>query len=621
VRRLLIAVIAVVFVAALAAPFLVPSGFLKAEIASLVLQKTGRELRIAGPIGFSLLPRIVLTAHDVALASPADGFSTDFLRAPTVEVSLRPLALLRGALEIDRLQLSHPTISFEIDLQGHRNWIFRRASRTPLSASPDADTSGQLFAAGTLTIADGEVTYLDRRDGTRRAASAVTMTATVPRLDAPLNALNAAGTLTYNGEGVELAVTLASPDSLRHGGASGATLSIAAPRGNFAFRGEVGGTGSSSGSGLVELNIPSLRDFLAWVQGAPAAKVSGPLSVSGRLEAESGQFTLSDARIVLDTVAAEGAVTVARTRGRPMISGRLGMERLDLDRFIRPTQEPAPPSAPLAATPSPPSAATPPAASVLTPAWSSAPIDLAPLKLVDLDLSLTANAIRVRRIDVGKSQMTLRVKDGRLDLDIAAMALYGGTGSGKIVADGSGPVPAFGARFNLAGITVRRVPIDIAGLGELSGTGDVSLDLIGRGGSVREIVESLNGIVGVKFADGTIGSAGLGPLMRETLGPAVGDRSIPRAIDYSVLSGTATIARGILRNSDLRLLSPTLSASAAGTLDLRSRRIDYLWQPDIPGVGSARVAVTGSWDAPTYKTQSVTITKGLERPDHSPARR
>ena len=44
--------------------------------------------------------------------------------------------------------------------------------------------------------------------------------------------------------------------------------------------------------------------------------------------------------------------------------------------------------------------------------------------------------------------------------------------------------------------------------------------------------------------------------------------------------------------------------------------LDYSWQPDIPGLGSARVAVTGAWDSPDYKLESLNIekTKGITIP-------
>jgi hypothetical protein len=72
--------------------------------------------------------------------------------------------------------------------------------------------------------------------------------------------------------------------------------------------------------------------------------------------------------------------------------------------------------------------------------------------------------------------------------------------------------------------------------------------------------------------------------------------------------------RGVLHNSDLKLAGPWLSATGSGTLDLEQRQIDYLWQPDIAGTGSARIAITGDWDNPLYKVQSVTITKDLFLP-------
>src|SRR6516162_9455261 len=61
-------------------------------------------------------------------------------------------------------------------------------------------------------------------------------------------------------------------------------------------------------------------------------------------------------------------------------------------------------------------------------------------------------------------------------------------------------------------------------------------------------------------------------------------------------------------------MGPWLSATGIGTLDLEPRHIDFLWQPDIAGLGSARIAITGDWDNPQYKVQAVTITKDLGLP-------
>src|SRR6516162_11230017 len=198
-RRLLIglaAVLVVIIVVLLAMPLMVPSDFIAAQIASIVRQKTGRDLRISGPISFSVMPRVVLVAHDVTLANPS-GFSGDFISVKTVDVELKALALLHGSIEIDQLELSQPRADFEVDKDGQRNWVFH-PSRPALSVTPTARGSvAASFVTGNVTIVGGEASYLDRRDGPNRSVNDLHMTLSLPSLDEPLKA---AGSAVYSGD-------------------------------------------------------------------------------------------------------------------------------------------------------------------------------------------------------------------------------------------------------------------------------------------------------------------------------------------------------------------------------------------------------------------------------------
>jgi len=518
-RNLLIGVataMAVVIAALLAVPFLIPAGFIGNRVAALVRQKTGRDLRIAGSVSFSLLPRPGLIAHDVTLASPAGGFSRDFLTAKTVEIALKPLALLHGAVEIEQLRLSQPAIDFEIDVDGRRNWIFRPPLGPATTATAPTPGSAPSFTAFDVTIVEGEASYVDDRTGRKASLGDLAMTLSLPSLDGPLSAR---GSATYNGQPVKLAVGIASPVELRDGRASAATVDIASLNGNLDFRGTIDGADPLEATGTVNFKTPSLRDFLAWVGigFTPQDSEFGPLSIDGKIELAGPKLTLTEAAIALDQFAAKGTLVLGEA-------------------------------------------------------------------------------------------------NGRLELDLDDMALYGGKGTGKIVVDSTGTAPTVAANLKLTGITVHELKLNIAGFDTLSGTGDFSSDLTGHGKSMHELVASLAGTGRIAFADGAIGSAGLSPLMKNALGPAIGDRAIPREIAYRTLSATATIAAGVLHNSDLQLSGPQLSATGAGTLDLGPRRIDYLWQPDISGLGSARIAITGAWDNPEYKVESMSITKGLSVP-------
>jgi AsmA protein len=507
-------VFAVTIVLLLTMPLIVPSDFIAAQVASMVRQTTDRDLRISGPISFSVMPRFALVAHDVTLANPS-GFSGDFLSVKTVDVGLKALALLHGSIEIDQLKLLQPRADFEVDKDGRRNWAFH-PSKPALNATPTARGSvAPSFVTGTVTIVGGEASYLDRRDGPKRSVNDLNMTLSLPSLD---ESLKVAGSAVHNGDPIDLAVTIVSPAELRDGRASAATVYIIAPaHGSLGFQGEIDGSDVHHASGTIRVAIPSLRDLLAWAQIGSVKQDEnlGPLTIDGKIDGDAAKLTLADATIRLDQVTAKGTYVLTRTHQH---------QELDLDHVV----------------------------------------------------------------------------------------LYGGTGGGKIVADGAGPTPTVSATFDLTGITVHDVSFNIAGFDKLSGTGDVSVKLAATGSTISHLVASLNGSGRMNFTNGTIGTAGLASLMK--LGPVIGDDTTRREIEYRSLSASATIVRGVLHNGDLKLVGSWLSATGSGTLDLGLRQLDYLWQPDIAGTGSARIAITGNWDNPQYKVQSVTITRNLVLP-------
>jgi len=80
-------------------------------------------------------------------------------------------------------------------------------------------------------------------------------------------------------------------------------------------------------------------------------------------------------------------------------------------------------------------------------------------------------------------------------------------------------------------------------------------------------------------------------------------------------------ARGVLHNDDLRLTSPKMTATGAGTVYLSQRRIDYVWLPDIANRGSGQVLITGTWDNPIYKVQSITTKGVMPLPNTTPGSR
>src|SRR3954453_24249634 len=179
-RRLLVIVTALVtllVIMVLVGSLLLPSHLVGPRIARSVQQKTGRELRIAGSISFSLVPRFGLVARDVHLSSPAGGFSHDFLSADEIAIGLDPSALLRGEILVDHLLLSHPSITFEIDANGEKNWIFRLPKSASRSvAEPTSHAAVTSIAASDMTIASGMLSYIDGRSQVAQTVTGMDLT-------------------------------------------------------------------------------------------------------------------------------------------------------------------------------------------------------------------------------------------------------------------------------------------------------------------------------------------------------------------------------------------------------------------------------------------------------------
>jgi AsmA protein len=619
-RKLLIGlavtVVAILAVVA-AATMLVPAVFLKARIVEYVRAKTGRELQIAGPVSLSFFPQITLVASDVTLSNMAGGSAPNMLQLKAIEASGPLLPLFRGAIEADRIVVTQPQLNLEIDEDGRRNWVFRAPQSSATEPGPTASREDWFSVrAGRIEIDGGAVSYLDRRDGKIQAAAAIDMTVTLPHGAGPVDAR---GSADWDGETVRFVATAASLEALRHGASTPAIISVDSAPLSFDFRGDISRGRPVSAAGTISAKAPSLRRLLAWAGVPVGTRHSGfgPLSLKGKIDIGAAKYAVAGATIALDGSTATGDLTLERGGARPSLSGSLAVDRLNFDPYLKSPPETPVPAAPAAVAPSsktgspvpPAPASAPPPQPAPGPILSEVPLNLAPLKSLDADLRISASSIHLSGFDSGKSVLALRLKDGRMSLDVVEMALYGGKGFGIVVIDG--PAFAVAANLRLAGVEVQPLFAVIAHIDQLSGKGDLAFDLRSRGGNARELVAALDGNGRINLADGRISGVDAAQLMTTANVPDDVPKPTARALAYKTLSATYTVSRGILRNDDLKLNSPELTSTGAGTVDLPHCRVDYLWLPDLIDKGSAQIAITGPCDDPTYRAMSLTINRGM----------
>jgi AsmA protein len=622
--------------AALIVPFLLPVETYKAEIEKRALEATGRKLTIAGPVSFSLLPSLAISARDVSFANAPGAANPNMALLDRLEVRLKLLPLLSGEVAIDSFVLEKASLNLETDRQGRGNWQF--AQTTPqlnqsqanqTAANPSRPASRNALSElrlGDVRLSNGRVSYRDGQSGKVYEADAVNLRLSLADLDHPLQI---DGGLTWNGKPITLGGQVAAPRALLDGKSSAVTLGVGSDLLKLTFKGNAANAQPAKIDGDVDLSVTNLRALAAWL-GQPLTVSGtglGPLAIKGKLAAVMNQsnttsggprVSFDDAELSLDAIRAKGSL-MADLAGRvPYVKATLATNMLDLNPYL-----PSPSATSTASAPRVPgNAPSTSAADAAEQGWSNEPLDFSSLRAANADLALKVEGLRIRDIKIGEGALAVALKDGRLAADLSELALYQGQGQGRVTLDGAGNVPAVGLTLKLAGVQAEPLLKDTIGLDRLRGQAGADMQINGAGRSQRELIGALAGKGAFKFENGAIKGVNLAALVRN-VSTAFLDAQAGRdqETDFSELSGSFTMDKGVMRNNDLSLLAPLLRVGGAGTVDLPRRYVNYKVTPQIAGTlegqgGQAQtggvmvpVLIEGQWDALSYKPDLTALLK------------
>jgi len=624
-KKLLIGIlilVVVVIAAAVIAPFFIPLDFVKEKITAGAEDATGRKLIIAGDFDLSILPRVRIKAGDVTFANAPGAKQANMLELTELEIGLSLFPLLGGTVELTSFVLIDPVINLEVDAKGRPNWRFDgeqssgdAAGKSEKSGSDSGGSKGlREISLGDVRLVNGTVRYFDARTGASQEIKAINAEINLPSLDQTLTAV---GSLTWNGETIELTLQVDKPRALMEGGPTGVQTAIKAAPVTLEYKGTVTNAKPPAVAGDISLNVPSIRKLAAWV-GNPIETAGGglgPLSIKGALDMAGKRIAFKGAEISIDNMNAKGDFEVDLGGRVPSIVASLEVDKLDLNTYL-PLESAKPAASPASSGGSAPAAAPSSGSSAgsakKSAGWSDDPIDFSALNLVNADLSFVTGGIFVKEIKVGRTALKTVLKGGKLTLDLTEMALYGGQGTGRITIEASRN--AITHKLNLKGVQAAPLLTDAAGFDRVEGTANIVVDVTTRGNSQRKLVSALNGKGSIQFLDGAVRGINIGAMVRD-ISSAFLDSSAreTQKTDFAELAGTYTITKGIVKNDDLFLKSPLLRVDGKGMVDLPKRTVDYRVTPKV--VASAKgqggidqlaglavpVLITGPWDDLSYQ--------------------
>ncbi|HKA39844.1 MAG TPA: AsmA family protein, partial [Burkholderiales bacterium] len=216
----------------------------------------------------------------------------------------------------------------------------------------------------------------------------------------------------------------------------------------------------------------------------------------------------------------------------------------------------------------------------------------------------------------------MKAKDGHVDLNPLRADFYQGKLASAIAINAAPATPTFAVKHNMSGVSIGTFLKDLANTDMLEGKGDIAADVTTQGDTVSALKKALDGTAALKMADGALKGIDIAGSIRNAkarLGALRGEHDQAadqtQKTDFSELTATFKIAKGVARNNDLSMKSPLLRVGGEGEVNIGEDRLNYLVKASIVGTSKGQggrdteelsgvtvpVRVAGPLEKPSYK--------------------
>jgi hypothetical protein len=558
-----------------------------------VRRATGRELAVNGKLSVGVFPRLRIAADDVTFANAPWGSRKDMARIKRVEGELSLLALLRGRVEVARLELVQPDVLLETNAKGVGNWVFdTKRDRAP---DTDAEGGGPGLGIWALGIDDGTLAY--------RVPGRETTTLALKRVRLKERSVTAIDDVTLEAQFRGQAFTIRG--SL---GTLAAFLDKATDWPvDLVF--ETDGARASLAGRIDWRAKPLAIDADAKLEVRDAAgigRLAGtpldlpPLGVDMRLASSGGERRADPLRIAVGKTSAQGRVVVKTDGPRPFLTAELESPELDLSHDAK--RRAAPKGGRI---------------------FSDAPFPLDALRALDGQAAIAIERLVLpNRVPLEKVNVHASLKAGRLEAQPLSALAGGGTVNGSLVLDaGAGRSPALAVQLDARQVQLERIAKAMGHGGSLTGgNADAAISLRGPGDSMRRFMGGANGelrlAVGPARVTGVALDAG-GDALTRVLDSVNPSRRTDPYTEVRCVAARLPVRDGIATSQrSMAFETSRIDVVVAGTINFRNETLDLAIRPTVKeglGVGVANLAelvkVTGTLTDPAVGLDTIASAK------------
>ncbi|MCM2253116.1 MAG: AsmA family protein [Ramlibacter sp.] len=552
-----------------------PWDWLRGPLNRYVSERTGRHFEITRRLDVKIGRTTRILADGIEFANPDWARDPHLVKAQSAEIAIELLPLLDGRIELPRVELHKPQLGLQVEADGRRSWALGRDTSDPASVPH----------IGVLVVDQGSAHFVAPHHGADIHTEFAIQGAPAPQ--------SAVLPLSFKSKGSW------KKEPFTAQGRTGNVLVLSAPlRRPFPveLNATAGGTTLRASGSVASLATLQGADASFNLQGRNLAdlyKLVGMVlpatprySLNGRLSREGEVWHVRHIEGKLGNSDLAGSLSFDRSRGVPLLTGKVQSRSLDFDDL-----------APLVGLPEQPrSAAALPEVSAARPVpVRSAPssrrdprrkvlpataLDLERLRAMDADVRYSAARVRhVKQLPLERMTVHVRLEGDVLRLDPMNLGIAGGTLAGRMQIDGRGNPAAAEVRLDARSLELNklfpRAAITRASFGKIHG----DIDLKGRGNSVARMLGTSSGAVALLMGRGQISNlllevAGLdgAEIVKFLLG---GDRNVTlrcAAAAFQVRQGSMNAKALVLDTADTVIYGN-------GGVNLADEAIDLVLRP------------------------------------------
>ena len=565
----------------------------KPLIAQITEEQIGRKLAINGDaeLGISLIPTLVL--NDVELQN-ADWASAPFMvKVEQIEIKLSVLPLLKKQIEIDNVTILKPQINLEVAKNGLNNWTFEKpdaqtAAQNVEQAAQKAVESGLVdektaqkaaemvknnpesallagFAAQHVSIENGTLNYVDGQSGAVTEVVLNSFNLKAPTMDSMIDVDFDA---LVNGQKINGTASVGSLNALLSN------------QPNYPVKANVSAYGASAQVDGVLNGIMSgdIAFDLATQVYNPEGNFSAPkVNLSTQAKGNLKAVTLADLIVDVNGNVLKGQVSADVSGKLPFVDATLSSDKIDVATLM----------------PQPKTAFALPAIIASAQASELLPNDKIPyefLNYVNAKALLNVKSLIVNpTLNLQNVMLSASLNNGVLMINPLTTDL----GGGKLDVNASvnATAQSMSLKLKSSGIIMQKLYTPLAvqpnstNFGFIDGGAlDLDVNLTGKGATVRQLGDSLNGQVIAIAGKSTVQTGELqilsGNFVTQILQALRLDKNVDKNINMNcavvrtdVKNGVFTFPKGIAFNGK------KLNLVSDGKLNLNNDQIDFTVHP------------------------------------------